>query len=166
MAKTTIVEMTGFVEWAKIFPENMDDNMEFHAATEGQFNMNFYPVDEEQFEKFFSGGAPTSSMGHDTIKMGKEEIGLGKFIRLKRPNKHKSGIEDFGGAPEVYDFREGPSLKRWSFAEDGELGNGSKVSVKVSIYGTGPRASVRLEKVAVLEQVVFEGGETTKKEGF
>ena len=42
MAKTTIVEMTGFVEWAKIFPENMDDNMEFHAATEGQFNKKLY----------------------------------------------------------------------------------------------------------------------------
>ena len=165
MAKTNIVEMTGFVEWAKIFPENMDDNMEFHSETQGQFNMNFYPESEGEFEKFFSAGAPTSSMGHDTIKLGNADIGLGKFVRLKRPNKHKSGIEDFGGAPAVYDFREGPSMKRWDFAEDGELGNGSKVKVKVSIFGTGSRASIRLEKVAVLEQVVFEGA-ATKTKGF
>lgn len=166
MAKTKIVEMVGFVEWAKIFPQNMDDNMDFHEKTQGQFNMNFYPETEDEFEKYFSAGAPTSTMGHDTIKMGTEGLGLGKFVRLKRPNVHPSGIEDFGGAPDVYDFTEGESLARWDFDEKGELGNGSKVKVKVSIYGTGPRASIRLEKVAVLEHVEYEGGEAIKKEGF
>lgn len=157
MAKTKIVTMTGFVEYAKVFPENMDSNMEFHGKTQGQYNMNFYPESDAEFEKFFAAGAPMQAMGHDTIKMGNGDLALGKYVKLKRPNVHPSGIEAFGGAPHVFDFRSGPSTAKWNFDEDGELGNGSKVTVKVSIYGNGGRASIRLEKVAVLEQVVFEG---------
>ena len=52
MAKTTTVMMTGFVEYARVFEENMDDNMDFHAKTEGQYNVNFYPESDEMFEKF------------------------------------------------------------------------------------------------------------------
>ena len=158
MAKTKIVAMTGYVEYARVFPENMDDNMEFHGKTQGQYNVNFYPESDAELEKFFAAGAPMQAMGHDTIKIGNGELAMGKFIKLKRPNVHPSGIEAFGGAPLVFDFRDGPSTAKWNFAEDGELGNGSKVTVKVSIYGSGGRASIRLEKIAVLDQVVFEGG--------
>ena len=159
MSKTKIIKMTGFVTYAKIFNENLDDNMDFHEKTEGQFNMNFYPETEKDFDTFFGAGAPQSTMGHDTIKMGDTSLGMGgKYIKLKRPNKHPSGIEDFGGAPLVFDFTGGESMKKWSFTEDGELGNGTKVAVKVSIYGEGPRASIRLERVAVLDHVAYEGG--------
>lgn len=156
MASTKFITMTGFVEYAKVFAENMDDNMDFHAATEGQFNVNFYPESDDEFKKFFDAGAPESSMGHDTIKMGNSELAMGKYLKLKRPNVHKSGIEAFGGAPQVFDFREGESTTLWDFEKDGELGNGSKVMVKVSIYGSGARASIRLERIAVLEQKVYE----------
>ena len=156
--KTQLIAMTGFVTYAKVFNENMDANMDFHEKTEGQFNMNFYPATEEDFDTFFGAGAPQSTMGHDTIKLGDETLGVGgKYIKLKRPNKHPSGIEDFGGAPMVFDHTEGESLKKWSFTEDGELGNGTKVAVKVSIYGEGPRASIRLERIAVLNHVAFDG---------
>lgn len=155
--KTKLITMTGYVTYAKIFNENMDDNMDFHEKTEGQFNMNFYPETEEDFEVFFGAGAPQSTLGFDTVKIGDETIGMGKYIKLKRPNKHKTGIEDFGGAPLVFDHTEGDSLKKWSFTEDGELGNGTKVAVRVSIYGEGPRASIRLERVAVLDHVVYDG---------
>ena len=155
--KTQLIAMTGFVTYAKVFNENMDDNMDFHEKTEGQFNMNFYPETEEDFKTFFAAGAPETSMGHNTVKLGDESIGMGKYIKLKRPNKHPSGIEDFGGAPLVFDFTEGESLKKWSFTDDGELGNGTKVAVKVSIYGEGSRASIRLERIAVLNHVVYDG---------
>ena len=157
MTKTTFVAMRGFVEYARVFEQNMDDNMEIHEKTQGQYNVNFYPADEEEMKKFFDGGAPQSSMGYDTIKMGNSELAMGKFLKLKRPNKHPSGIEDFGGAPKIFDFRDGESTKKWSFDEDGELGNGTEVLAKVSIYGTGPRASIRLEKLAVLDLKVYEG---------
>ena len=155
--KTKLIAMTGFVTYAKVFNENMDDNMDFHEKTEGQFNVNFYPETEDDFKTFFAAGAPETSMGHNTVKLGDESIGMGKYIKLKRPNKHPSGIEDFGGAPLVFDFTEGESLKKWSFTDDGELGNGTKVAVKVSIFGEGSRASIRLERMAVLNHVAFDG---------
>ena len=108
-------------------------------------------------------------MGHDTIKVGDPELATGKFLKLKRPNVHPSGIADFGGAPVVFDLREGECLKKWSMDDDGELGNGTKVVVKVSIYGEGPRASIRLEKIAVLELVEFDGatgGSSSNKDKF
>lgn len=155
--KTKLITMTGFVTYAKVFVENMDDNMDFHEKTEGQFNVNFYPETEDDFKTFFAAGAPETSMGHNTVKLGDESIGMGKYIKLKRPNKHPSGIEDFGGAPLVFDFTEGESLKKWSYTDDGELGNLTKVVVKVSIFGEGSRASIRLERMAVLNHVVYDG---------
>ena len=155
--KTKLIAMTGFVTYAKVFNENMDDNMDFHEKTEGQFNVNFYPETEDDFKTFFAAGAPETSMGHNTVKLGDESIGMGKYIKLKRPNKHPSGIEDFGGAPLVFDFTEGESLKKWSYTDDGELGNLTKVVVKVSIFGEGSRASIRLERMAVLNHVVYDG---------
>ena len=167
--KTKEVTRTGFVQYARVFEGNMDSNLEYHEKTQGQYNVNFYPETTGGFEAFFDAGAPVSAMGHDTIKVGDPEIATGKFLKLKRPNKHPSGIEDFGGAPVVFDFREGPSLKKWSMDDDGELGNGTKVVVKVSIYGEGPRASIRLEKIAVLELVEYDGstgGSSSNKDTF
>tara|TARA_R110000744_G_scaffold380420_1_gene501152 strand:- start:1835 stop:2341 length:507 start_codon:yes stop_codon:yes gene_type:complete len=153
--KTTIVSMTGFVEYARIFPENMDDN-EYHEKTQGQFNVNFYPETTDSFEAYFQAGAPVSSMGHDTIKIGNEALGTGKFLKLKRPNVHAFASE-WGGAPTVFDFREGESLKKWSMTADGEVGNGSKVTVKVSVWSDGKKSIQRLEKIAVHKLVEFTG---------
>jgi hypothetical protein len=50
----------------------------------------------------------------------------------------------------------GKTDKAWDMDIDGELGNGTKVAVQISIYGEGSTASVRLEKVGVLELVQFE----------
>lgn len=154
--KTTIVSMTGFIEYARIFPQNVDDS-EYHIKTQGQYNVNFYPETTEGFEAYFQAGAPVSAMGHDTIKIGNSELATGKFLKLKRPAVHAS-VADFGGVPTVFDFREGVSMKKWSFDADGEVGNGSKVTVKVSVWTDGKKSIQRLEKVAVHELVEFTGG--------
>lgn len=170
MAKSTIVTMNGSIEYARVFPDNMDTNMEYHVKTEGQYNVNFYPESNEDFDAYFDAGAPVSTMGHDAIKVnGNTELEMGKYLKLKRPNKHPSGIEDFGGAPLVFDHREGPSTKKWSMVTDGELGNGTKATVKVSIFGDGTRASIRLEKIAIKKLVVFDGeagGSSMNKDEF
>ena len=38
----------------------------------------------------------------------------------------------------------------------GALGNGTKAKVKISIYGKGSTASVRLEKVGIIEHVPYK----------
>ena len=166
--KTQIVTMTGYLQYARVFEGNRDDNMQYHEMVQGQYNTNFYPEAQGEFEKFFAAGAPVSTLGHDTIKVGDPDLGTGKFLKLKRPNKHPSGIADFGGPPVVFDFREGESMKKWGMEEHGELGNGTKALVKVSIYGSGPRASIRLEKIAVLELVEYDAkaGSSSNKDVF
>lgn len=164
--KTTIVSMTGFVEYARIFKENMDEN-DYHVKTQGQYNVNFYPETTEGFEAYFQAGAPVSSMGHDTIKVGNPEVATGKFLKLKRPNVHPT-VAEWGGAPAVFDFRLGVSMKKWDFKADGEVGNFSKVTVKVSVWSDGKRSIQRLEKVAVHELVEFtgSGGSSVDMENF
>ena len=44
---------------------------------------------------------------------------------------------------------------RWDFEMDGLIGNGSKVRVKLVMYGEGNMAGHRLEKLGVLDLVSY-----------
>lgn len=141
----------GDLYYARVFTDNMD-NSEYHEKTDGQFNVMFVPKDDETLQKMVAMGFPEVSMGNKMIKSVDAADGrLG--MKLKRPNVHPSGIEDFGGAPAV---THGKTNKKWDFVEDGALGNGTKAIVKISIYGEGSTAAVRLEKIGVLEHVPYE----------
>lgn len=149
-SKTKYGTFEGEIFWARVFEGNMDDS-EYHEKTEGQYNCVFVPKDEEELKKVIDLGFPEKSMGNVMVK--EYEIAGGrKGMKLKRPNKHPK-VEDFGGAPTV---THGKTEKVWDMEADGELGNGTKVAVKISIYGEGSTASVRLEKVAVMELVPYE----------
>jgi hypothetical protein len=152
--KTTLVTMTGLVEYARIFHGNMDDG-DYHTNTKGQYNVNFYPESQEALGEYFKAGVPVASMGYDTIKIGNPELATGKYLKLKRPNVHPL-VSEWGGAPAVFDFREGLGMKKWDMGVDGEVGNGSKVTVKVSVWTDGNKSIQRLEKVAVLELVKYD----------
>ena len=141
----------GELFYARVFTDNMDDS-EFHEKTNGQFNVVFVPKDSDEVNRMIDLGFPEVSMGNKMIKTF--DVAGGRVgMKLKRPNVHPSGIEDFGGAPAV---THGKTNKKWDFVEDGALGNGTKALVKISVYGEGSTASVRLEKIGVLEHVPFE----------
>ena len=153
MGKTKYGVFEGEIYYARVFWGNMDDG-EIHEKTDGQYNCVFIPKDEEELNKMRKLGFPDKSMGNQMIREY-EAAGGRKGMKLKRPNKHPK-IEDFGGAPVVtHNLTE----KVWDMDVDGELGNGTKVKVKISIYGEGSTASVRLEKVAVLELVPYAASE-------
>jgi hypothetical protein len=154
MAKTKYGVFDGEIFYARVFPQNMDTS-EFHEATEGQFNCVFVPKDDKELEKILALGFPTEVLGNKMVREYDVADGR-KGMKLKRPNKHRK-IEDFGGAPAV---TRGVSNQAWDMDTDGELGNGTKVKVKISVYGEGQRASVRLEKIAVIEHVPYEANET------
>jgi hypothetical protein len=152
-AKTKYGVFEGEAFYTRVFEQNIDDS-EYHEDTQGQYNMMFVPKDQAELDKMLSLGFPESSMGHPMVKpIQAADNRLG--MKLKRNNVDKTGIEDFGGAPVV---TKGKTNDEWSFTEDGAVGNGSKVLVKLSIYGEGARASVRLERVGVLELVPWEEG--------
>lgn len=149
--KTKYGVFEGDLYYARLFESNIDDS-EYHEKTQGQYNVIFVPKDSDEVNKMIDLGFPETAMGNQMIKPIKaadDKVGM----KLKRPNVHPSGIEDFGGAPKV---THGKSNKPWDDIEDGAIGNGSTALVKISIYGEGSTASVRLEKVGILNHVPFE----------
>lgn len=152
-SKTKFVEATGEIYYARIFPQNMDD-ADFHQDKGGQYNCVFVPSDEAELKKLTDAGFPESVMNYPQIKEY-EVAGGRKGMKLKRNNKHTK-IEDFGGAPKVLDWTNGRGAKAWDFDVDGALGNGTKVTAKVSIYTGGRNPITRLEGVAVLDHVEYE----------
>ena len=167
--KTTYVTVDGYAEYAKVFPENRDTaDKTTHPGikkmlnqSNGQYSINFYPVDETELNKCFGPLSHKMYGGVVRLREGRD-LGVGKFIQLKR--KHEDirttakGEVNFGGPVEVVHFSEDEDTKGkpWSFEEDGTIGNGSLVRVKFSVYGEGTTQSVRLEKVGVIEHVAYE----------
>jgi hypothetical protein len=79
--------MTGFVEYARVFPENMDSNPDFHPT--GQFNMNFYPETDADLQALWDSGYPKTFRGTSRLKTpkdGQAGYGIGQFVKLKRDN--------------------------------------------------------------------------------
>lgn len=153
--KTDVIKMNGYVTWAKLTPATIDD-AEYHEKTEGQYNCNFYFAEESDLKKYLDAGGPTESMGHQMVKEDPEApVGIGKFIKLKRPNVHPS-VPAFGGAPRLFDWREEPGTTK-KLDPSTAIGNWSEATAKVTIYGEGSTAVVRLEALAFTDIVDFEG---------
>jgi hypothetical protein len=140
----------GQLYYARVFPENMD-NSEYHERTEGQYNCVFIPKDDDEIKRMLDIGFPEVSMGNQMIKTFDFADGR-KGMKLKRPNKHPSGFEGLGGPPSV---TVGTTSVPWSFENDGELGNGTVAKVKISVYGDGAQASVKIEKIGIIEHVPY-----------
>ena len=149
--KTKYGVFEGELYYARLFPENID-TADFHADTQGQYNVVFVPKDEDELNSLIKLGFAETKMGNPMIKEY-DFAGGRKGVKLKRDNVHRSGYEGLGGAPSV---TKGTTNIPWSFEEDGPLGNGTTAKVKISIYGEGSRASVRIEKVGILNHVPYE----------
>ena len=161
MAKTKNITAEGTVEYARIFSDNFDDNMEYHEATRGQYNMNFYP---DNIEDFINQGFPEAKGQWKTVKEGTPSHGSGKYVKLKRPVYNPNLRNEDGskgvemGPPKVLNRTTDPNgASEWSFTEDGAVGNGSRVKVLVKVY-EGRAVIDTLEKVAILEHEPYEVG--------
>lgn len=170
-------DMEMVLEWAKVFPENPDMGdpkgntaARTVAAKGGQFIVNGYFTEESQIEKLLSEGLLEEINGHPRILSGNEAYGVGKYMKIKRlindvrtfTDRHgKEFTRDFGGAPNVVDLRDGVENKRrWSFTDDGPLGNGTKARVQFETYFNG--SGVRLMNIGVLDLVEYSGSETVE----
>ena len=157
------IQAEGIVEYARIFADNYDDNMDFHENTKGQYNMNFYP---DNVEEFINQGFPETKGQWKTIKDGNPNYGSGKYVKLKRPVFNPNLPNDDGtkgvemGPPKVLNRTSDPKgTAEWSFINDGAIGNGSRVKVLVNVY-EGRAVIDTLEKVAILEHEPYEAGAT------
>ena len=143
MAKTRMVVLKGYANWAKIFEENRDltgYNNDL-ADKGGQCTLDI-DLDKENLAKLrkagykYGGNPSPDNEGHFRV-------------RLKRKWEEQYG----GGAPKV--FKADGNL--WDFHEDGEVGNGSVVSVIYQVFDIPRTGGVggRLEEVKVDEHKAY-----------
>lgn len=166
-------DMKMVLEYAKVFEENYDKgdpdapvkSIQGGVAKKGgQTVVNVYFKSEEDKEKLIKAGLDLKPMGHDRIKKGNQEFGIGEYMKVTRPYKDllkefenkKGGTTElnYGGLPKVLDYRDPENKKLWSVAEDGFLGNGTEAIVRFDMYSSG--SGIRLEALAITHLVEYE----------
>jgi len=176
-------DMKMVLEYTRVFEENYDKGdpdapiksaQGTVAKKGGQTSLNAYFTSEEDKQKLIAAGLDLKPMGHDRIKKGDQELGIGEYIKLSRnykdnikvfENKKGGSTEiNYGGLPKVLDLRDPTNKKVWSVAEDGLVGNGSEAIVRFDMYSDG--AGLRLEAVAITQLVEYEQSEAAAKSEF
>ena len=139
-SKTQIVEVSGVLEWAKVFEHNRD-RAAWNEEKDGEYKITVI-MDDENAEKLKSSGCAKAM----------HEVEGGTKVTLARP--HKGKFEWQGGAPAVANVKG----QAWDFEVDGYIGNGSTGLVRVAVYpaGNSGRTGSRLESVQVVDHVEYE----------
>lgn len=141
MASEKVI-LTGAIDWAKglYVPDRYEDGPL-------QYSFPFYP--DAGSMAIFEAMKKKYKL-RNNVKSNEK----GQYIILRRPHDPREfeGKTIFeGGPPEVLDTDGSP------FNPDTAIGNGSKVSVLLEIYGTGRSGGSRVEKVKVMELIPYEG---------
>jgi len=176
-------DMKMVLEYTRVFEENYDKGdpeapvksaQGTVAKKGGQTTLNAYFTSEADKEKLIAAGLDLKPMGHDRIKKGNQEFGIGEYIKLNRNYKDnikvfenkKGGTTEinYGGLPKVLDFRDPPNKKIWTVEEGGLVGNGSEAIVRFDMYSDG--AGLRLEALAITKLVEYEQAQTQEKSEF
>jgi len=176
-------DMKMVLEYPRVFEENYDKGdpdapvksvQGTVAKKGGQTVVNAYFTSEEDKQKLIAAGLQLKPMGHDRIKKGDQELGIGEYIKLSRNYKDnlkvfenkKGGTTEmnYGGLPKVLDLRDPANKKNWMVSEDGFVGNGSEAIVRFDMYSEG--AGLRLEAIAITKLVEYEQNETAAKSEF
>ena len=136
---TTNYELTGKVNWAKLREELKDTRFN----KEGTYNIDFYPQSQRTWDIIERSGL---QLKHSTSEDG-------EFLRIRRNHQGlvKGDLVTWG-PPKVF-------LNGENFT--GNIGNGSLVSINISVYDSVKGKGHRLNSVNVLELVEYEGGVKT-----
>ena len=148
--KAKTIVMDGYIKWARLRPSEMDTKF----VPDGQYNAEFYPEDQENLDKIMSEAKARGKKIALKDPYDGEGFGIGKYFKIYRNHVNRS-VEEFGGPPVVVKMDGDTVNDRWDFEMDGLIGNGSKVRIKVVMYGDGNMAGHRLEKLGVLDLVSY-----------
>jgi hypothetical protein len=150
--KAMTIVMDGYIKWARLRTSEMDTKF----VPDGQYNAEFYPEDQENLDKIMSEAKERGKQIALKDPYDGEGFGVGKYFKIYRNHVNRS-VEEFGGPPAVLKMGEDyeGTMTRWDFETDGLIGNGSKVRVKLVMYGDGNMAGHRLEKLGVLDLVSY-----------
>lgn len=149
MAKTRMVVLKGYANWAKVFEQNRDlhgfDNQLTDKGGQTTIDMD---LDKDNLAKLrqagYKHGGDASPDNPDHFR-----------VRFKRKWQEQYG----GGAPKVFKEDGTP----WDWDKDGEIGNGSVVSIIAQVYDTNYKGIIgcRLEEVKVDEHKPYTGTRVT-----
>ena len=139
---TRKVILTGIAEWAKVFEDNRDLKG-FEGAYEefdGACTIDMI-LDKENMDRL--------SASRSMKKGSADAEGRGTRVRFVR--KFNTGRDWDSGSPVVLKS----DGTKWDMDVDGLIGNGSTVTVTLSVYDTSRKSIVgtRLDRVKVLEHV-------------
>jgi hypothetical protein len=141
---TKTIELTGTLEWAKLFEFNRDTG-EYDVETDGATTVTLL-MEDDVFKSMKDAGVR---------KQGKPDPeGRGTRVTFKRPWKDKFDRDWAAGPPVVY----GPAGTSWDSEVDGLIGNGSVGVVFLDVYDTKMGTGCRLNGVQVIDHVPFEAG--------
>jgi len=157
--KSKTIVMDGYVKWARLTADDMDTKFD----PRGKYTAEFYPETHDELNKLLGeaelrGKKLAVKDPHDG-----EGYGIGQYVKVSRNNVNNT-VEELGGPPEVVKLDGDDQVGVWDFIEDGYVGNGSKVRVKLDFYGEGNYAGTRLSKIGVIEHVPYE--KTQSASGF
>ena len=148
--KAMTIVMDGYIKWARLRTSEMDTKF----VPDGQYNAEFYPEDQENLDKIMSEAKARGKKIALKDPYDGEGFGIGKYFKIYRNHVNRS-VEEFGGPPVVVKMDGDTVNDRWDFEMDGLIGNGSKVRIKVVMYGDGNMAGHRLEKLGVFDLVSY-----------
>ena len=139
---TNTIELTGTLEWAKLFEFNRDQG-EYDEETDGATAVTLL-MDDDVYKMMKDSGVQ---------KSGKQDPdGKGTRVTFKRPWKDKFGRDWADGLPTVFN----PAGRVWNTEADGLIGNGSVGVVFLDVYDTKKGVGCRLNGVQVIEHILFE----------
>jgi len=141
----------GYIKWARLREEDKDTKFQEH----GQYNAEFYPETQQELDKIVKEVTSRDKEINPKTPHDGVAYGVGKWVKVSRNHVHHK-IEEFGGTPPVVKMDGETVAGDWDWDEDGVLGNGTKVRVKLVCYGSGRMSGMRLEKVGVLEHVPYD----------
>ena len=189
MAKNAIktVKFTGKLQYARFFEDNRDmGNPELgvdYSDTDGMYKAKII-VTEEEMNKAIAAGVPAKQGAFEMFR----EVGEGEYsYNIKRPHLHKHfmQLDENGnptserlvvGAPFVFDYAafseaykngESPKLEDFAWDTSKLIGNDSVATIEVTVReGRSAKGkvfqTVQLEKVGILEHVVYERNEESE----
>jgi hypothetical protein len=129
---TQTIYVTGTAKWARVYEGQMD------TEYGEKFHVTVYP-DEASLIAIKSSGS--------RIKAREDEDGI--CFKFSRDNKKEfKGVEEILGPPKVLDKEGNPF--------DKIIGNGSKITAKLSVYDSSKGKGTRLEAVRVDNHIPYE----------
>jgi len=141
---TKKVKLSGIGYWAKVFAENRDLTGFENALKEvgGQTTIDV-DLDTENYALLKKSGS---------MKKGRPSPDNPELTRVKFTRKWE---QQFGGGAPIVHKEDGTN---WDYDTDGFIGNGSEVTIILSVYNTS-RSSIigtRLDKVKVTKAVAYD----------